>query len=219
MSLHRKPKTRQFRANSYSADNAKDAVGEITPACEIYGLSNGVCSLADIILHLLAATGPADVTISTWTAAGSDITHANSLLTAGQIRSLRFIVDFSFPSRQPAYCTALREAFGDEAIRVTKTHAKFVLIRNERWNIALRTSMNLNKNTRLENFEISDDTELCDYLESFISALFGAQKPAEGFNQRPQDNVNQFEAITAKKHFGDGDYDQDLRRTGLRSLF
>jgi hypothetical protein len=127
-------------------------------------------------------------------------------------------VDFSFPSRQPAYCAALREAFGDEALRVTKTHAKFVLIRNTHWNLAIRTSMNLNANKRLENFEISDDARLCDYLTSFVDDLFTAQAPGEGFTNRPTDNVNQFEAITAgprQQFFSDAPLGNDLRRTGL----
>lgn len=220
MSFHREPKKRQLRPASYSADNARDAVGAITTGCEIYGLSNGTFSLSDLILYLLETTGPADLTISTWTAANADITHANKLLTSGVIRSLRFVVDFSFPSRQPAYCTALREAFGDAAIRVTKTHAKFVLIRNDHWNLAVRTSMNLNANKRLENFEISDDTELCDYLHSFVADLFAAQDAGQGFTNRPIDNMRQFDTLTAspapsQEFFSDSFFGNDLRRSGL----
>lgn len=77
----------------------------------------GKFSLVDVIEHLLATTGPADLVVSTWTAAGADIGFANRLLADGRIRSLRFVVDYSFQSRQPAYCAALREAFGDDAIR------------------------------------------------------------------------------------------------------
>lgn len=225
MPYHRQSVTRSIRPASYSADNARDGVGPITPGCEIYGLSNGSFSLTDIILYALETTGPAEVTISTWTAANADITHANKLLTSGDIRDLRFIVDFSFPSRQPAYCSALREAFGDSAIRVTKTHAKFVLVRNDRWNLAIRTSMNLNANKRLENFEISDDPGLCDHLYSFVEELFRAQAAGEGFTNRPSDNVKQFDDLTsapqnqASFHFGDGAYDRDLRRSGVSYSF
>lgn len=225
MALHRKSVSRTIRPLSYSADNARDGIGPITPGCEIYGLSNGSFSLTDIILYALETTGPADLTISTWTAANADITHANKLLTSGTIRSLRFVVDFSFPSRQPAYTAALREAFGDSAIRITKTHAKFVLVRNDRWNLAIRTSMNLNANKRLENFEISDDPGLCDHLSAFVDHLFAVQADGEGFSNRPIDNTRQFDALTAPKadqtslHFGDGAYDRNLRRAGLTFSF
>ena len=139
---------------------AAAAIGTLTPGCELYGLTKGQFSLVDIIVACLAQTGSADLTLSTWTAAGSDIDFAMKLLADGRIRSMRFIVDYSFQSRQPAYCAALRERFGDDAIRVTKNHCKFVLILNDVWNLAIRTSMNLNENRRLENFEISDDPAL-----------------------------------------------------------
>lgn len=221
MAFHRQPVKRQIRPASYNASNAREEVGQITASCEIYGLSNGEFSLSDIILHCLEATGPADVTISTWTAANADITHANSLLVSGAIKTLRFVVDFSFPTRQPAYCTALRQAFGDQAIRVTKTHAKFVLIRNQQWNLAIRTSMNLNANKRLENFEISDDPALCDYLSSFIDQLFTAQAPAQGFNVRPSDNCKLFDTLTQSEtnHFEDSPLGNDLRRSGISYTF
>jgi hypothetical protein len=120
------------------AKTVAEAVGPIEPGCEIYGLSKGQFSLIDLVEHVLGFTGPAEVVVSTWTAAGSDIDFAFRLLKNGAIQSLRFLVDISFPSRQPAYCAALRETFGDDCIRVTKNHAKFVLLRNAQWNVTIR---------------------------------------------------------------------------------
>ena len=80
---------------------ASEAIGQIEHGCEIFGLNKGQFSLIDIIEHCLNATGPADVLISTWTAAGADLGFANALMTSGAIRDLRFVVDFSFPTRQP----------------------------------------------------------------------------------------------------------------------
>ncbi len=50
-----------------------DALGPIGKGCEIYCLTMGKFSLIDVIEHVLASTGPADVVVSTWTAAGADI--------------------------------------------------------------------------------------------------------------------------------------------------
>jgi hypothetical protein len=228
--VRRVPTKREVR-RALAARTAAEAIGPITHACEIYGLSKGQFSLVDIMLHCLAATGPADVVCSTWTAAGADIDYAFRLLTDGTIRSLQFIVDFSFPSRQPAYCAALRERFGDAAVRVTKNHAKFVTIRNAGWSVVIRSSMNLNENRRLENFEISDDAALADYLAGVVAGLFEYQQPGEGFTKRPFEVCKDFErfgedgapvdeaAIMAstdtKKYFGSGPFDNDLRRMGL----
>lgn len=215
-----------------AAKVASEAIGEIESGCEIFGLNKGKFSLIDIIAHCLEATGPADVTISTWTAAGADMGFAYDLMRRGEIRSLRMIVDFSFPTRQPEYCAALRERFGDSCLRVTKTHAKFVLIRNSAWNIVVRSSMNLNENRRLESFEISDHAGMADFLEQVIDQLFASQADGKGFENRPYDNVVEFEkfgedeqpsidevaamsSTDAKKYFGAGRYATDIRRSGV----
>lgn len=210
---------------------AAAAIGVIERGCEIFGLSKGQFSLVDIIRHCLAATGPADVVISTWTAAGADLGFAYELMRDGSIRTLKFVVDFSFPTRQPAYCAALRERFGDECVRVTKTHAKFVTIRNDAWNIVVRSSMNLNENRRMESFEISDHAGMAAFLCGVVDDLFAAQPTGKGFSNRPYDNVLEFErfgedtddgdaldvskSTDTKKYFGSGRYDNDLRRAGL----
>ena len=222
---------RQIR-RGISSSIAADAIGPIEPGCEIFGLNKGKFSLVDIISHCLQASGPSDVTISTWTAAGADLGFAYGLMTDGAIRSLRFIVDFSFPTRQPQYCAALRERFGDECIRVTKTHAKFVLIRNERWNLVIRSSMNLNENKRLESFEISDHAGMAEFLAGVVESLLGAQPEGKGFTNTPYQNVMEFErfgeglvaetvtpdlaaSTDTRKYFGNGRYDADLRRAGM----
>jgi hypothetical protein len=151
----------------------------------------------------------------------------------GAIKSLRFIVDFSFPTRQPEYCAALRERFGDGCIRVVKTHAKFCAIVNESWNLVVRSSMNLNENRRMESFEISDCKPMADWLVDVVDKLFEFQPAGKGFSNRPWDNCVEFEqflengaaavgieqvqaSTDVKKYFGAGRYDSDIGRAGLR---
>ena len=179
--IDRSGKPRRTVQRTINAGSAAEAVGPIRSGIEIYGLSKGQFSLIELLMHCLDATGPADVTISTWTAAGADLAHTNTLLRDGRIRSCRWLVDFSFPARQPSYCAQLRDLFGDNAIRCTANHAKFVMIRNDAWNIVVRTSMNLNLNRRLESYEISDDTDLADWLTVIVDEAFsgGAATAAE----------------------------------------
>ena len=79
---------------------------------ELYALCKGDYSLIDIIDHCLAASGPADVTVSTWTAAGADLEFAMGFVVDGRVRSARWLVDYSFPQRQPAYFALLVDRFG-----------------------------------------------------------------------------------------------------------
>jgi len=157
--------------------SARDAIGTITPGCEIFVLTYGQFSLIDAIVALIRQTGPADVVLSTWTAGGADLTTAAALLETAEIRSLRMIVDRSFITRQPGYCRRMRELFGDECIRTMRSHAKFAVIRNEDWDLAVRTSMNLNTNPRLEQIEISDDPNFADFLCQIADDLWQEQPP------------------------------------------
>jgi len=155
-------------------ENAFISIGKIYKNMEIYGLTKGQYSIINIIETILNQTGKADVIISTWTAANAEIKKAEYFLKNGNINRLHFIVDRSFPTRQPRYYKQLIDTFGD-IVSLTNSHAKFVIIKNDEWNIVIRTSMNLNENKRLENFEISDDKQLVDYLLCICDDIIGKE--------------------------------------------
>lgn len=154
--------------------DASAAVAGLEPGGRIVGLTGGQFSLLDLIRALLAVTGPADVLLSTWTAGIRDVETAAWLLAGSEIRSLRVLTDRSFPTRQPKYCARLIELFGEQSMVLTRTHAKFAVIRNERWAIALRSSMNLNKNTRWEQYDVDDDPTIADMFTSFADEVAAA---------------------------------------------
>ncbi len=190
--VHKRKQKRRTTERSFSGESAGKAVGVLTPGCEIYGFTKGQFSLIDLIEHCLTCTGPADVFIATWSAAAGDINRAHKFLKNGRIRSIRFLVDYSFQSRKPEFCSELVATFGHDVLRVTVTHAKYVMIRNDDWNLVIRTSMNLNYNPRFENFEISDDREFADFQQAIIDEVWSGQDAAEGFKVRPQDNKEKF---------------------------
>lgn len=206
-----------------TAANAAEALGPIESGIELYALCKGDYSLIDIVEHCLDATGPADVTISTWTAAGADLEFAMEFVTDGRVRSARWLVDFSFPQRQPEYFALLVDRFGAESVRATANHAKFVLIRNEDWDLVLRTSMNLNLNRRLENVEISDDAGMADYLEAVVDEIFAEVTGDEAVKNSPYRNRKLIDGLgrvsdaaeVAASYQQDGPLGRDLRRVGV----
>lgn len=143
----------------------------------------GQFSLIDALIHILDETGPADVVISTWTAADAHLERARDLLESAAIRSMRWIVDRSFETRQPDYCYHMRRIFGPDCIRAIRTHAKFMLVHNERWNVVCRTSMNMNENPRLENIEVSEDADFAAFFQRVSDDIFA--EVAEGENRSP----------------------------------
>lgn len=209
-----------------------DAVGAIERGCEIYGLTKGQWSLIDLIEHCLAYTGPAHCVLSTWTAAGADMTFAQGFLQDNRLLSLRLVVDYSFVTRQPAFTAAIKaiESFGGDSIRCCKTHAKFVLLRNDEWNVVIRTSMNLNENRRIENFEVSDSVALADYLQEFVDALWAERTPEDlfakageherqlalfGENEAAVEVIEKTQENTLARYVQDGPGVTDVRRVGL----
>ena len=156
-------------------ESVSQAIGPITPGIEVFVLTHGQFSLIDAIVYLSTKIGPCRLSVATWTAGTEDLQEMASLLAAGQFTDMRWLVDRSFITRQPAYCATLRRLFGDDVIRTTRSHAKFVTMRNEEFSLAIRTSMNLNHNPRMENIEVSDDPMLADFMDTEFDLYFREQ--------------------------------------------
>lgn len=177
--VHRS-KPRRRRVQRVAVGAAADAIGAIERGCEIFAITNGQFSIVDILQHVLDTTGPAQLDIATWTAADGDLRRAHAFLLSRSVTRCRFIVDPSFRSRQPAFCATLISLFGDDAIRTIPLHGKFAVIRNDQWSLAIRTSMNLNTNRRIETVEISDDPALAAVLTAFVDEIF-ERSPTRNF--------------------------------------
>lgn len=160
--------------------NARTALSGLDHDTELYVLTFGQFSLLDAITAILDVTGPASVTISTWTAATADLSRAEGFLRDGRIMRLRFLVDRSFLTRQPGYARQLVEAFGVDAVRTTRTHAKFATVTNDEWGVAVRTSMNMNENPRLEHIEVGDDPGLCGFLNGVVEEIWETEPAGLG---------------------------------------
>jgi len=166
----RKTKPRTFK--KVSSDTVHEIVGELEQGSEIFGLTKGQISLIDILSYVLDTTGPAHISISTWTAAESSVTQALGFLNSGKILTMRLMIDPSFKARKPGFCKSLISIFGPDSIRSFRNHSKFILVKNDNWNISIRTSMNLNQNPRMESFDISTDAEMFHFLNSVVDEIF-----------------------------------------------
>lgn len=192
----------------------RKVLGELTPGCRVCGLTKGQVSALDLaramIEHAVADGGPVDVIIATWSTGLRDVETAAWLLRHGAIRSLKLITDHSFRSRKPQYIERMVELFGDEAICLTRTHAKFVVVRNERWNLVLRTSANLNRNPRIEQFDLDDNAKIAELFVGFAAEWF--RRHGSGITQESQDVDAAFEALLGGGKGGEeGAADEEVR--------
>lgn len=198
----RKTSVRDIRVAKVAS--AREAIGTIKPGSDTFILTHGQFSLIDALMVILDQAGPADVSLSTWTAADAHLESAAALMESAEIRSLRMIVDRSFISRQPGYCRHMTELFGGECIRAIKTHAKFMVVRSDTMDVVVRTSMNLNENPRLENIEISEGTEFADFFTDVVDTVFREVAPGDYGAEKPPalDGVSEsfpFKEIEAKQ--------------------
>jgi len=152
---------------------ASAAVSGLAPGRRVVGMTMGQFSMLDLVIAVLEHTGPAHLSLSTWTAGIRDATQAGLLLDSGRLLSVRLLVDRSFASRQPRYCAAVQRIFGDDAIRCTRTHAKIATINNDDWSVSIRSSMNLNRNPRFEQFDIDTDPRIAQFFCAHFDEMAG----------------------------------------------
>ena len=166
------PKKPKRRARLSKVASARDTIRGFDHETDIgFGLTMGQFSLLDLIEAALEITGPAHVLISTWSASFYDVERAAQFRDNGQMLSCRFIMDSS-DKRGQAKGSDVASLFGDDAIRTTRTHAKFVVVSNAEWNIVIQSSMNLNLNPRSEQFSMADDPTTASFVLSLAESLW-----------------------------------------------
>ncbi|MEZ5781836.1 MAG: hypothetical protein R3D70_09425 [Rhizobiaceae bacterium] len=192
-----RPVSKRSTVRAFAGETATQALREAGwgSGRECFGFNKGQFSFVDLIEAVGNWTGPAHATIATWTAATADMSRIESWLKRQALLSVTWLVDYSFETRQPAFCSVLRETFGDDCIRTTASHAKFVLMKADGWGVIIQSSMNLNQNKRLENFWIADDPDLFEAYSGLVSEVFGVQGPGEGFGEKPTVRRAEFGAL------------------------
>lgn len=165
----------------FNTKSSDSAVKSLAKDAHIIGLTMGEFSLIDLIKSTLDVTGAADLYIATWSAGIKDAHQVKWLADTNKINKIRLLTDHSYVNRQSKYAASIEDIFGKENIRTSEMHAKFVIIKNERWNVTIISSMNLNANKTCETFTIYENQEICDFYMSFINHHFADMQ--DGFEK------------------------------------
>lgn len=167
------------RGRKFAGDNAREILkdAEFGKGRECIYLTAGQFSSVDWIDAILDYTGPADAVIATWTAAAADMRKVREWIQNCRIQKCSWLVDRSFPNHSPHLAALMREQFGDDSVRIYRTHAKFALIHNDEWKVVALTSANLNQNRRVEFFQAADDPDLFDEFMDMVNVVFSVQEP------------------------------------------
>ena len=170
---------KQAEIGVFNTKNSDDAISGFDKGCNIIGLTMGEFSLIDLIRSTLERTGRADVYIATWSAGIKDAHQVKWMVDSDLINRICILTDHSYVNRQKKYAASITELFGEENIRTSEMHAKFVVIQNDDYNVTIISSMNLNANRTCETFTIHENKEVSDFYMGFVNHHFENMK--DGF--------------------------------------
>jgi hypothetical protein len=180
--------SRGVRKVIHRTATAAKTIGPLEPGVRVTGLTAGQFSAIDAMEHMCAELGPAVVRISTWTTGLYDVYRASQIQLRGRITDIRVLLDRGTFEKSPKYAGPLIEVLGVDAFRCLSVHAKVIIVSGARGSAVMRSSMNLNKNLRTEQF----DVDVCDKFAGFYCAWFDALWDEAG---RSSDNQSIIQAV------------------------
>lgn len=131
--------------------------------------------MIDAILACLDQTGPAHVSLWTWTIAEYEIECMERLQNDGRLTGGTLVIDHGVRRvRKNEIIKQWQENFGPDSVRYVVNHSKIATIENERFRLLLRGSMNLNFNPRFEQFDLTEggaDFDLVKRIEGELPIL------------------------------------------------
>ena len=164
--------SKKTRTVMHRTGTAAQVIGPLEPGVHVTGLTAGQFSSIDALEHMVDELGPADVRVSTWTTGIYDVQRTRDIQVSGRMKDVRFLLDRGTFEKSPKYAGPLIEMLGVDAFRCLSVHAKVNIVVGERGSAVMRSSMNLNKNLRTEQFDISVDDDVTDFYVRWFDALW-----------------------------------------------
>lgn len=154
-----------------------DVVGQIQMGTDVHYVSAGEWSTHDLLFHMLAQTGPAEVHAASWSITEDPCRQLIRAIDAGQITSLHLLFDWRVKIRCPeAHALAKHNA---TSVYLTSCHAKTTVIINKDWQVAIIGSANYTNNPRIECGIICCNAEIAHFHRDWISKTIAASDPFE----------------------------------------
>lgn len=162
----------KVRLVAHRTENAAGTIGQLAKGDRVTGVTAGQFSAIDAMEHMVDQLGPADVRVSTWTSGLYDAQRAAAIRVEGRIKQMRMLLDRGTFEKSPKFAGPLIERLGVNSFRCLGVHAKVIIVSGERGRAVMRSSMNLNKNLRTEQFDIDVCEEMADFYERWFDLLW-----------------------------------------------
>ncbi|MEH6833996.1 hypothetical protein [Falsihalocynthiibacter arcticus] len=162
------------RKVAHRTASAAECIGELYDGVHVTGLTAGQFSAIDALEHIANEIGPCFAWVSTWTTGIYDIQRAADLAKNEHLLGVRMLIDRGTFEKSPKFAGPLIAALGADAFRCLSVHAKVtVFVSEDHTPLAvMRSSMNLNKNLRTEQFDISVDRSVSGFYADWFDVAW-----------------------------------------------
>jgi hypothetical protein len=164
--------SRKTRFVAHRTGTAAETIGALEDGLAVSGLTAGQFSAIDAMEHMVNELGLSRVRISTWTTGIYDVQRAREIELDGQISECRVLLDRGTFEKSPKFAGPLIDILGVDAFRCLSVHAKIIIVEGERGTAVMRSSMNLNKNLRTEQFDIDVGSDIGAFYIEWFDALW-----------------------------------------------
>jgi hypothetical protein len=134
----------------------------------VTGVTAGQWSAIDALEHMANELGPSVCRLTTWTTGLYDAQRAAALKENGNLVDVRMLLDRATFEKSPQFAGPLIDALGAQAFRCASVHSKVIIVEGADRIAVFRSSMNLNKNLRTEQFDVS----VCADIGAFYRGWF-----------------------------------------------
>lgn len=146
-------------------------LGDISKGITKHFYSTGAFNLIQLVVYLLAKTGPADIFLSTYSISTESLSVLKRLKDKGKITSIKFLIDNRVKSISPIQYDLLCNSFPG-LYRSCALHAKMALLYNEEWSISVVGSQNATHNPKMERGIIHTDPRVWMFDYKMLSDAF-----------------------------------------------
>ena len=157
----------------YLPDVAKKAlqaaIGELREGHLAHFYTFGAWSLHELVAYCLQQTGPAEVTIMTWTFSETPARSLLALKAEGQITKLTLVVDKRVKTKNPKAFQLLQAT--SDGLKEARTHAKVVVIRGGKFAVTIIGSANFSTNLRYESGCVFTDGQVAEFHQNWIETI------------------------------------------------
>lgn len=149
-------------------------IGTLSPNEHIHIPSMGNWSMHHMLQHILEQTGPADVWLTSWTITEEPVRMLLSWMDTGLIRTLKALLSERVEAMNPA---AHQLARFNLQVKLTKIHAKSIVVLNDEWGVTVGGSANFTRNPRIEKYIVSTHRAVAEFERTWIEQVMAGADP------------------------------------------